>query len=154
VTIAPNGSLAPIPATHIFLGAVAHPWMGLELYAYAGREQANAKAWNVGGYPSWLRQSAPRQQRLLHREPRVRPAEPTDLITKGTCAANTRSSNEITVGFWQDLYKGDPGRLVLGGQYEYIKRNTFSGLVNGAIAPGPNPVQQIVMTSIRYYPFQ
>jgi hypothetical protein len=154
VTIAPNGSLAPIPVTHIFLGAVAHPWMGLELYAYAGREQANAKAWNIGGIPLGYGNPLFDNSGCFTENPTSGPAEPNDPITKGTCAANTRSSNEITVGFWQDLYKGDLGRLVFGGQYEYIKRNNFPGLVNGAIAPGPNPVEQVIMTSIRYYPFE
>ena len=73
---------------------------------------------------------------------------------KGTCAANTRRSTEITVGFWQDLYRGRLGRFVIGAQYEYVKRDHFPGLVNGAIASGPNPMEQIGLTSIRYYPFE
>ena len=28
---------------------------------------------------------------------------------------------ELTVGFWQDAYKGDVGRLVFGIQFGYLK---------------------------------
>ena len=30
------------------VGAVTHPWTGLDLYAYAGEEQVNATAWTIG----------------------------------------------------------------------------------------------------------
>jgi hypothetical protein len=116
--------------------------------------QANAKAWKAGSTPLGYGNPLFDNSGCFTENPASGPTDPNDPITKGTCAANTRSSNEITVGFWQDVYKGYLGRLVLGGQYEYVKRNTFPGLVNGTITPGPNPVEQIVMTSIRYYPFQ
>ena len=62
---------------------------------------------------------------------------------------------KLTVGFWQDAYKGDVGRLVFG-IHGYFKLNAFSGLATGTGTPnqGPNPINQIFMTSVRYYPFQ
>jgi hypothetical protein len=55
---------------------------------------------------------------------------------------------ELTVGFWQNLYKGDYGRVAAGLQYEYIKRDVFAG-IGGA----PSTADNIVMSSLRYYPF-
>jgi hypothetical protein len=39
VTIGPDGSLTPLQTTQILLGLVAHPWTGLDVYAYGGRSK-------------------------------------------------------------------------------------------------------------------
>jgi hypothetical protein len=65
-----------------------------------------------------------------------------------TCIANNRRLSELTIGFWQDLYKGHLGRVALGAQYEYLKREAFNG-VGGA----PSPDDSVIYTSLRYYPF-
>ena len=52
------------------------------------------------------------------------------------------------MGFWQNVYKGNYGRVAVGAQYEYIKREVFAG-VDGASSTDNN----IVLTSLRYYPF-
>ena len=62
-------------------------------------------------------------------------------------AGNQRLS-ELTIGFWQNVYKGDYGRVTFGAQYEYIKRKAFNG-IGGA----PSTDDNVVMTSVRYYPF-
>ena len=43
--------------------------------------------------------------------------------TPADCIANNKKLTEVTVGFWQNVYKGDYGRVAFGAQYEYIKRN-------------------------------
>ena len=79
-------------------------------------------------------------------------ATPTD------CIGNNRRVSEVTVGFWQNLYKGNWGRVTYGAQYEYVNLKAFAG------APGPitatstpnqglSPNNQIVMMSLRYYPY-
>jgi hypothetical protein len=52
------------------------------------------------------------------------------------------------VGFWQDLYKGNFGRVAGGFEWEYIRRESFAG-VGGTVSTSDN----VVMTSLRYYPF-
>jgi hypothetical protein len=52
------------------------------------------------------------------------------------------------VGFWQNLYRGDYGRVALGGQYAYIRRESFTG-VGGTVSTDDN----MILTSLRYYPF-
>lgn len=32
------------------------------------------------------------------------------------------------MGFWQNPYKGDYGRVAAGAQYEYIRRQAFPGI--------------------------
>ena len=68
--------------------------------------------------------------------------------TPANCIANNRRLSDVTVGFWQNVYKGDYGRVAVGAQYEYIKREVFAG-VDGASSTDNN----IVLTSLRYYPF-
>src|SRR5262245_49711536 len=55
---------------------------------------------------------------------------------------------ELTVGFWQDLYKGRLGRVSLGAQYEYLKREAFEG-----VGGSPSTDDNVFYTSLRYYPF-
>jgi hypothetical protein len=60
-------------------------------------------------------------------------------------------SQELTVGFWQDVYKGDLGRVRFGAQYEFVQLDLFNG--TGSIAGGLHPNNNIFFVSARYYPF-
>jgi hypothetical protein len=54
---------------------------------------------------------------------------------------------EITLGYWYDLYRGERGRLRYGLQYGYADRYGWSG-VGGIQAKGIN---NMFWTSFRYY---
>jgi hypothetical protein len=162
VVIGPDGSLTPLTTTQVLLGAVTHPITGLDVYAYAGQEQVNANFWTLptvgglvqGGYgnPAFLNNAC------LTENQSGGPDNLNDPIiaTGSGCTANVKRTQEITVGFWQNLYKGDMGRLTFGMQYEYVKLDAFPGVATGPGTPnqGLSPYNQVVMTSIRYYPFQ
>ena len=86
------------------------------------------------------------------------------ISTPTALSANVRRVREITVGFWQDIYKGDLGRARVGLQYEYVWLDLFSGsttpsgtFASGTGNPAPNtglhPNNNIVFFSLRYYPF-
>jgi hypothetical protein len=61
---------------------------------------------------------------------------------------------EITLGFWQDIYKGDLGRARVGVQYEFVTLDLFAGSPLGVGAnSGLHPNNNIVFFSLRYYPF-
>jgi hypothetical protein len=64
-----------------------------------------------------------------------------------SCGANTRNVQEVTAGYWYDIYKGDHGRLRQGVQYGYAVREGWSG-VGGIGAKG---IDNMVWTSLRYY---
>jgi hypothetical protein len=69
-------------------------------------------------------------------------------VTPTDCIANNRRVMELAIGFWHDLYKGNFGRVRVGAQYEYLRRETFEG-IGGA----PTTDNNIILTSIRYYPW-
>jgi hypothetical protein len=49
VAVKPNGILAPIPEIQALVGLVGHPTPSIDLYAYAGVEQAYSTAFTVNG---------------------------------------------------------------------------------------------------------
>jgi hypothetical protein len=139
VTIASDGSLTPITALHAFGGFVLHPREGLDIYGYGGIEEAHAKFFdNLGfGNPAFDNSGCT-----------ITTASSFSTGATPTCVANNKRLTEFTVGFWQDLYKGHLGRVTLGAQYEYLKREAFEG-IGGA----PSTDDNVFYTSIRYYPF-
>lgn len=140
-TIAADGSLTPLVGLTAMVGLIAHPWEALDIYAYAGIEQVSASYFNVGtalfgyGNPGFSNVGCTI----------VTPASFAG-VTPANCIANNRRITELAIGFWHDLYKGDLGRLRVGAQYEYLKREAFAG-IGGAPATDNN----IFLTSIRYF---
>jgi hypothetical protein len=69
------------------------------------------------------------------------------------CVGHTRNVQEITGGYYYDLFKGEYGRLRQGIQYGYTVREGWSGLPgfsnpNGWGAKG---IDNMFWTSLRYY---
>jgi hypothetical protein len=132
VTFAPDGRIAPIAETDWLAGGTLHATRTLDVYAFGGEEIVGRKSFDATfGYGNPL----------------------LDLrgcsIEGGACAAVTRYVAQGTIGFWQKVYQGSLGSAEFGVQYSYTERRTLSGL--GGIAPvAPD---NIVFTSVRYYPF-
>ena len=145
VTIAPNGSLAPITGLQAMVGLVGHPWEGLDVYAYAGLEQFDAKFFNAGGVPFGF--GNPNFDNAGCFFPNAM-SFAGGAAPLGGCVANTRRIAEITAGFWQDIFKGDYGRVAAGAQYAFIRKEAFAG-IGGA----PKTDNNMIMTSVRYYPW-
>jgi hypothetical protein len=72
-----------------------------------------------------------------------------------SCGNNTRSVQEITGGYWFDIYKGDRGRFRQGIQYGYAVREGWSGTgTAGALSTplnGAKGINNMIWTSFRYY---
>jgi hypothetical protein len=145
VVVASDGSLSAITALHFMAGAVAHPWAGLDVYAYGGVEKANpnlygSAAGTIGfGNPVVVNTGCGT----------ITGAS----FTGGTnnCAAINKEVDMATVGFWQNVYKGSYGRVAAGLQYEYIVRKSFDTIPGGGGAVSTN--DNIFLSSLRYYPF-
>jgi hypothetical protein len=78
----------------------------------------------------------------------------TGYYPGGSCGAQTRDVQELTVGYWYDFYRGDFGRLRQSIQYAYAERQAWSGAVVAADGPngiGAKGVNNMVFTSFRYY---
>jgi len=71
----------------------------------------------------------------------------TGYYAGGSCGAQTRDVQEVTGGYWYDIYKGDRGRLRQGFQYGYAVREGWSG----ASGIGAKGIENMVFTSLRYY---
>jgi len=142
VVVGSDGTLSPITALQALVGAVAHPWAGLDVYAYAGIERANQNVFNsaaglIGfGVPT------------LNNAGCLVTTAASFTGGASNCAAVTKEVDHVTVGFWQNIYKGDYGRVTGGLQYQYVRRKSFDGV------PGPvSTDDNIVMSSLRWYPF-
>jgi hypothetical protein len=163
VTIGPDGTLQPLQTTQVLLGFVAHPWAGLDVYGYAGQEQVNNNFWNQtvkgattnGGFgnPAYLNGGCQVENTTSTF------AAGFNTPASGACTANVHRTQELSIGFWQQLYKGDLGQVRVGAQYEYVRLQAFPGstVVSAANGPTPNqglnPNNNIVFFSLRYYPF-
>ncbi|MGH6868053.1 MAG: hypothetical protein ACREDA_04080 [Methylocella sp.] len=140
-----NGSLAPIPETILLAGLVWHAIPGLDIYAYAGEEDQNAKF----GFSS----PGPAHAAFGWGNPAfVNTGCFAEFVGTGTgagaCTGNTKLVRQITGGFWDDIYKGPYGKLAGGLQYSFTQKFGFNG-VGGT----PERNENIIFTSLRYYPF-
>jgi hypothetical protein len=166
VTIGPDGTLNPLHTTQVLLGFVAHPWVGLDLYGYAGQEQVSSNFWNqpsgkgfVGAGPGGYGNPAYLNGGCFNENTATTGSAGFNTPIAGTsCTANVHRTQELTFGFWQQLYKGDLGQVRVGAQYEFVKLQAFAGATTGAgSGPTPNqglnPYNNIVFFSLRYYPF-
>jgi hypothetical protein len=70
--------------------------------------------------------------------------------------------SSVTIGFWQDLDKGNFGRVAGGFEWEYIRRESFPE-AGGTVTVGAGNSQSgagtvwtsdnVFLTSLRWYPF-
>ena len=71
------------------------------------------------------------------------------------CGNNTRSVQEITGGYWYDIYKGDRGRFRQGIQYGYAVREGWSGTGTAGTLTTPlngaKGIDNMIWTTLRYY---
>jgi hypothetical protein len=159
VTIGSNGQMAPLTELQFMVGAVAHPFAGNDIYVYYGQEQAQANAWTVGGVAGGYGNAAFPESCGVETAATLASSTAGGFNGSSTiCTANVQRVREITVGFWQDFYKGDLGRLRYGLEYEYVTLDLFSGVTAagtpaGSGNTGLHPNNNIVFFSLRYYPF-
>jgi hypothetical protein len=163
--IGSNGALQPVTALQFLVGAIVHPFTGNDLYFYYGQEQTQANTWSTGTGAATIQGgwgNGNFAEACGFTPTAVSSGAFSFNGSPTTCAANVQRIQEFTVGFWQDIYKGDLGRARVGLQYEYVTQHLFSGgttvATNGG-APlsfansGLNPNNNIVFFSLRYYPF-
>jgi hypothetical protein len=180
LTFRPDGSEALIRTTHGLAQLEFHPNSKLDLYAGFGGEYAfragykgydsitvtktpaipatatstaipattttAIKVNQIGGYGSPFANNSG----CSTENPPVNQLTPSG---GGTCAGDTRAIFEGTLGFWHKLYQGPKGGLRWGIQYSYLTRSGWSGNngVATAIGVSPKAVDNMVLTSFRYY---
>jgi hypothetical protein len=76
----------------------------------------------------------------------------TGFAPGGGCGAQTRNTQEVTGGYWYDLYKGEHGRFRQGIQYAYAVREGWSGSSSGTgVLFGAKGIDNMIFTSFRFY---
>ena len=140
-----DGTIKPIQEWELMLGGVVHPVKSLDVYAYAGEEREFAQQYGT---------STSLQNGIGNTFLNNAGCE----VDGGTCGNSTHYLEQITAGFWQRPYVGKFGRVQWGIQYSYTERHLFPGY--GAVNPSlvtfnPAPIarENMIFTSIRYYPF-
>ncbi len=158
VTIAPNGTFAPLHNFSAMGFTDINVTPRLALYGYYGTDYVFRRVYNQGtgqsGYGSHLLSAA-----ACGIEPAPGATAPGSANTGPTtgfspiatnCPVNNKDVREATAGFWYDFYKGPAGRFREGFQYSWIERNTYTG-VNGIFRATPTAIDNVFETSMRYY---
>jgi hypothetical protein len=143
VTFDPAGNIHPIHEIEALAGLTLHVTPKFDYYVFFGEEKESAEAFNLPsatgltpyGYGNPLYQNGGCFSEIA-------------TVPATACVGNTRLIRQGTTGFWFKPYSGAFGRFQYGLQYSYSQRESFEGL-GGA----PTANQNIVMASMRYYPF-
>ena len=170
-----TGAGTPITTLALLGGFTAHVTPAIDLYAFGGEDVAQPKYYttnNAGAPFATVGYGTPNANNTGC----YNTITATSGIAPGNslCTGNTKRIWQLTGGMWDKLYKGSFGEVRVGVQYSYTERELFSG--NGTYAgtgtgsggtvsaagtlygPGhfasPKQNESIVMTSLRYYPFQ
>jgi hypothetical protein len=162
--IGPDGTLSPITELSFMVGAVAHVFEGNDIYTYYGEDRTYANAWTSGatqggwGNQNFLNTGCANQNLANNAGALGSGPAYNTPITAGTSSFDVQKAQEFTIGFWQDAYKGNLGRVRYGLQYEYVRLTAFQGLPgvaagNSTPNQGLTPNNNILMFSFRYYPF-
>jgi hypothetical protein len=129
-----TGKLDPITEVAALVGLVAHPNDRLDIYGYAGMEQVAGKGvFNAGAFSAGFGNPAYAPQSLIQ-----------EGSTASSALVQANTAEQATVGFWYSFYKGKHGLMRLGLSDSYTRLRTFN-------LPSENI--NIVMMSLRYYPF-
>jgi hypothetical protein len=178
VYVGADGSLQTITAFHGLVGAILHPWAGLDIYGYAGIEKEASAFWsNAGASGNGGGISGFGNPNLVNAGCNLTTAASFGVSTSApmnsTCSAVNKLVSGTTLGFWQDVYKGPMGRVATGLQWEWIHRESFAGngcvgltaasgcAVTNGVTVGPalasagavHTDDQMVLASVRWYPF-
>ena len=148
VVVASDGTLSPIKAIHAMVGAVAHPWAGLDIYGYAGLEKADSNLFTTAAAPGVTGFGNPN---LVNTGCGTATGAVFAAAPVTNCTAVNKEVDMVAVGFWQNVLKGSYGRVAAGLQYEYIVRKSFDTTPAGGGAVSTN--DNVFLTSLRYYPF-
>ncbi len=137
-----SGRLAGVKETQMLAGLIFHAMNTVDFYVYAGQEVAGRTAVVPGlsgatyGYGNPYNLNTGCQN--------------ATAIGVGACAGATKSIQQLTLGAWDTVAKGDYGTVKVGAQYSFTKRSLFADVTGYA----PTANESMGLISLRYYPFQ
>ena len=138
VTLRPDATIVPIRTLQTMAGLEWHPTPRWDWYVYGGDEYYSRMSYsNATGQP--VGYGSPLNNNSGCQLESPAPTQP--------CQAQTRSLWQLQSGFWYRFYKGSAGTVGMGMSYSYTDRSTWVGLDSVQ----PKGIENIVMTSFRYY---
>ncbi len=140
-----DGSLSPIPETIALAFLTLHATPAIDLWAAAGIEH------EYGDYFLGGTVNGPGSPLANNTGCNI------ETAAASTCNGITKDIWQLTGGVWDRVYQGDFGSVRVGVQYSYTKRELFAGsggLPAGSAPLGAKTTDNILLTSLRYYPFQ
>ena len=148
-TVDANGEVKPLSTQSVNAGLILHATTSFDLYAFAGIDQVNRNfSATTGGAQVGYGVTGGLNNYGCE-------------VVGGVCTGQTHRIYELTGGFIDKLYKGAYGEVRVSAQYEYVQRQLFAVTSNAngvptAAAPlrSARADDQIVYTSLRYFPFQ
>ena len=148
-TVNSNGEVKPLSSQSVNAGLILHATPSFDIYAFAGVDQVQ-RNFSVTTGGAQVGYGATGGVNNYGCE-----------VEGGTCQGQTHRVTELTGGFIDKLYKGAYGEVRVAAQYEYVQRQLFAATTNAngvgtAAAPlrSARTEDQIVFTSLRYFPFQ
>jgi hypothetical protein len=153
VTTDQFGNVHAINEYQLLAGLIGHVMPGLDVYGYGGYERAQAEQFaGTAGYGLYnLKNGGCDADQELNAF-----GVPAAGGAPVSCSAVNKDVWQLTGGLWDKVWEGPAGSFRVGLQYSFTRRDTFAG--NGSFhanSPGnaPYATDNIIMTSIRYYPF-
>src|SRR5262249_36255544 len=135
VTLRPDGTLAPVQETTWMGGATWHATPLFDWYVYGGQEAQQHKYFDVGtlhlglGNPSYNLAGC--------------------LVEGGSCSPTLPTVTQVETGCGCRAYRGKSASVRAGPQYPSTHLPAFAGA--GGVRPTTD--DNMVFTSLRYYPF-
>lgn len=152
VTIRPDGVLIPIRAVHVMAGVELHPHPKFDIFMYGGDEYYARANYTISTTTNGVTTLTPGG----YGSPLVNNSGCNLEIADATkpCGAQNKNLWHGTAGMWYRLYKGSFGTFQYGLQYEYVHRDTWNGIGGlpiGAKGLAPKGIDNVALTSFRYY---
>lgn len=147
-TFASNGALHPLTGGSMLGGITWHIAPTLDVYADIGEDFVNGYTNTVGnttyGYGNNVVANAGQSSAYLGAASPAGTYSPYDI----------KDATQETIGLWWAVYKGSYGAAKLGLQYTHASLDAFTvaaGSGGGALSPSTS--DNMVETSLRFYPF-
>jgi hypothetical protein len=96
---------------------IVHPWAGLDIYAYTGMEKAQPNYWSIVSTGSVSNLTGFGVPTAINTGCNITTAASFTGTGPTNCAAINQQLEDVTVGFWQDFYKGNYGRVAGGFEW-------------------------------------
>lgn len=165
VTLRPDGTLIPIKAVQMVAGLETHLTPKFDFNIYGGGDYYGRTTYVLPkGATSQLFAAAASASNLPvitgYGSPYFSNAQ-CSIEGAATCAGANRYVWAVQPQLWYRLYRGKEGTVQIGASYAYVYRRAWAGLssnstvssssvIGGSLAE-PTGINNIIMTSFRYY---